>query len=188
MVRKLLYRIFEYQQKSLPVWYPARDPLADPALHGNAWRPWKEISADINDNQNKTESTASTASYVDSERQVNNNLGNITNLQLPNCCLKYILNSSSFYNNVSQKNADSNNDTNITYHYNSSSLEPSLSSSSEIDCCRLNTTAGQANAIQVRDCCLRSTVNFADLVSIQTARDKKVYDVLHKVLNISDVI
>ncbi|XP_078355623.1 arylsulfatase I-like [Oculina patagonica] len=46
VVRKLLYRIFEYQRRALPVWYPQRDPLADPALHGGSWGPWESISAD----------------------------------------------------------------------------------------------------------------------------------------------
>ena len=41
-VSELLARIEVYNSTAVPVRYPPRDPLANPALHGGVWSPWRD--------------------------------------------------------------------------------------------------------------------------------------------------
>lgn len=40
IVRKLLLKLIKYQKNALPVWFPERDPSANPAALGGYWGPW----------------------------------------------------------------------------------------------------------------------------------------------------
>ena len=198
IVRKLLYRIFEYQRRALPVWYPQRDPLADPALQGGSWGPWKSIAVDngMTLSHNNKEKTAS---YMGSEINPNGNSDSVNDSQSLHCCHKYNLNYSSLikiqsdrdekiYNMLKNIILTSDNNTNTTEHNNSSQL-PVTFLAEKGGCCHSNTTIGQLDDSQIEECCLRSgKLTFGDVVGIQTAKDKQVFDVLHKLLNISEVM
>ncbi|XP_077989344.1 arylsulfatase B-like [Glandiceps talaboti] len=41
IVNKLLQKLQDYYQTSVPVRFPANDPASDPKLHGGAWGPWQ---------------------------------------------------------------------------------------------------------------------------------------------------
>ena len=41
IVKYLLDRLVYYNSTAVPVRYPPPDPQSNPALHGNAWVPWK---------------------------------------------------------------------------------------------------------------------------------------------------
>lgn len=131
--------------------------------------------------------TKSTASHVASEREISKNEENITDSHLLSCCIKYTdLKSSSIFQKVTRNNHHPfDNNKMSTDFLNLSSLLHSSSLQFKTEDCCTNKTEGQLNDSQVRNCCLRSKTNLTDLINIQTARDKHVYDVLHKVLNIS---
>lgn len=127
--------------------------------------------------------TKSTASHVASEREISKNEENITDSHLLSCCIKYTdLKSSSIFQKVTRNSHhpfDNNKMSTDFLNLHSSSLQFKTE-----DCCT-NKTEGQLDDSQVRNCCLRSKTNLTDLINIQAARDKHVYDVLHQVLNIS---
>ena len=158
--------------------------MADPALHGGVWRPWRDDKLADESENNQTKCTAS---QVASEREISKNEENITDSQLPSCCVKYThLKSTSFIHNLTRNSHHPFDKSKMsTEFFNLSSLlySSSLQLKTE-DCCR-NKTEGQLDDSQVRNCCLRSKTNLTDLINIQAARDKHFYDVLHKALNIS---
>jgi len=45
IVERLLLRLVEYQKKALPVWFPERDPAANPAQNRGYWGPWMSSTA-----------------------------------------------------------------------------------------------------------------------------------------------
>ena len=45
IVRRLLLRLVKYQKNALPVWFPERDPTANPAEHHGYWGPWMSSKA-----------------------------------------------------------------------------------------------------------------------------------------------
>ena len=195
ILRKLLNRIFEHQKRALPVWYPDRDPLADPALLGDSWGPWKSISAGdtLTRSQNGEEKTAS---YMGNEMKPNENFGVVNGSQSLNCCHKYNLNYSSFtvqsdkdekIYNVIKNIMTSNTSMNNTNRNNSSRLTATPKAEKR-DCCHSDINTGHLDDSQVEKCCLRSRITFADEISIQTAKDKQVYDVLHEILNIPEIV
>lgn len=69
VVRNLIIRLLDYQKKALPPWYPRRDSLANPALLGGSWGPWK--ASDSYMSQTKGENR--TASYTANEIKPNDN-------------------------------------------------------------------------------------------------------------------
>lgn len=183
----------EYQRKALDVWYPERDPLADPALQRGSWGPWKSISADMRQSQNSKEATAP---YMDSEIRGNDSFDYVNDSQSLYCCHKYNLTYSSMvsiqndsdkkvYNLLQNILLPYDNSTNIIDGNNSSRL-PATFQSEERDCCHGNITTGYLDTSQVKECCLKSRRMFVDVASIQTAKDKQLYDVLQKVLNIAE--
>ena len=61
VVQNLVIRLLDYQKKArLPPWYPPRDSLADPALLGGSWGPWKAIDSSMS----RIKSQNRTASYT----------------------------------------------------------------------------------------------------------------------------
>lgn len=40
IVERLLRKLIEFQKKALPVWFPERDPMANPARRSGYWGPW----------------------------------------------------------------------------------------------------------------------------------------------------
>lgn len=132
-----------------------------------------------------------TASYMGNKIKPYDNSGFVNGSQSLHCCHKYNLNYSSLVNIQSEKDEKiynvlknliliPDNSTNTTDHNNSSRL-PMTSLEQERDCCHSNITTGRIDDSQVRKCCLRSRTPFTDEISVQTAKDKQVYDVLHKV-------
>ena len=45
IVHRLLQKLVKYQKKALPVWFPERDPTANPAEHHGYWGPWMSSKA-----------------------------------------------------------------------------------------------------------------------------------------------
>ena len=82
VVQNLVIRLLDYQKKArLPPWYPPRDSLADPALLGGSWGPWKAIDSSMSriKGQNRTAShTGKTAS--DTRNEINKHNDNSKHL------------------------------------------------------------------------------------------------------------
>ena len=47
IVERLLHKLLDYQKKARPVWFPERDPTANPSINGTLgfWGPWRSSTA-----------------------------------------------------------------------------------------------------------------------------------------------